>query len=238
MPKEPCIIAMGGGGVNATPYDASFDEYLLGLLDTDAPRICYVPTARGDQAADIVNFYTAFNHGPWRPSHLTLFTRTQNDLEAFVLGQDAIYVGGGNTANMLAVWRLHGLDTALEKAWRQGVTLAGWSAGGLIWYEGGTTNSFGANEPSIMADGLGFLPGSFCPHYDIQPKRPPLYRSLIASGQLPAGLAVDDSAAVRYQGTEIVEAVCWKQGTMARRVERVGDAAKETPIETRYIGPS
>ena len=82
MPKEPCIIAMGGGGVNATPYDASFDEYLLGLLDTDAPRICYVPTARGDQAADIVNFYTAFNHGPWRPSHLTLFTRTQSDLDA------------------------------------------------------------------------------------------------------------------------------------------------------------
>src|SRR5690606_13789708 len=127
------------------------------------PRICFLATASGDARDYIARFHEAFAKKACEPSHLDLFRRTGQDLEHALLSQDAIYVGGGNTANMLAVWRLHGIDEALKKAWHAGVVLAGVSAGAVCWFEAGTTDSFGP-ELSALCNGLGLLRGSLCPH--------------------------------------------------------------------------
>ena len=153
------------------------DDFLVGLTGRGRPRVCLVPTASGDAPDFIARFHGAFD-GRAEASHLGLFDRTVVDLRAFVLAQDVVYVGGGNTANMLAVWRVHGLDSILVEAWRAGVVLAGLSAGAICWFEAGVTDSFG---PSLgpLRDGLGLLPGSMCPHYDGEPLRRPTYQRLV-----------------------------------------------------------
>jgi peptidase E len=143
MGRDRQIVAMGGGGFSMEPDNPLLDDYILSLASTDRPRICFLPTASGDDPTYIVNFYTAFA-GRADASHLPLFSRRGEDAQAFLLDQDVIYVGGGNTENMLAIWRVHGVDRALRAAWDAGIVLAGLSAGSLCWFETGTTDSFGS----------------------------------------------------------------------------------------------
>ena len=146
-----------------------------------------------------------------------------------MLGQDVIYVGGGNTANMLAVWRVHGMDAALREAWEQGVVLCGSSAGMICWFEAGLTDSFGPQLEG-MRDGLGFLPGSACPHYDGEELRRPRYRELVDGG-FPAGYAAEDGVGLHFVGTELAEVVAAEPGKRAYRVER----GSEEPLESRVL---
>ncbi len=155
-----CIVAMGGGGFSMEPDNPALDLWLLSLTGKRRPRVCFVATASGDAESYIHRFYAAFAAHRCTPRHLPLFRRQDPDLRAAVLAQDLIYVGGGNTANMLAIWRLHGLDLVLREAWQAGVVLAGLSAGSLCWFAGGVTDSFGP-QLAPLHDGLGLLPGSF-----------------------------------------------------------------------------
>ncbi|HPK03056.1 MAG TPA: peptidase E, partial [Candidatus Sumerlaeota bacterium] len=148
--------------------------------------------------------------------------------------QDIIWVGGGNTANMLAVWRVHGVDRILREAWEAGVILTGGSAGSLCWFECGTTDSFNLFQLAPLHDGLGFLPGSHCPHYDGEAQRRPLYQRLIAEG-FPAGYALDDDAALHFEGTRIMEAVAARPEAGAYRVERVGGQVTEARLPIRLL---
>src|SRR5579872_158752 len=137
------IIAMSSGVLKETPEGALLKDYILSLVDQPRPRVALVPTALGDPAETIVSFYSAFPADRYEPSHLALFSRTIEDLRSYVLQQHIIYVQGGNTANLLAVWRTHGLDEIFREAWEAGVVLCGPSAGGLCWFESGITDSFG-----------------------------------------------------------------------------------------------
>lgn len=150
-----------------------------------------------------------------------------------LLAQDAIFVSGGNTANMLAVWRVHGVDAALREAWDEGIVLAGPSAGAICWFECGVTDSFGPELAPLEA-ALGFLAGSFCPHYDGEPERRPTYRRLVGAG-FPAGIAADDGVGVRYAGTELAEVVAEREGATAYSVELVDSEVVETPFPARLL---
>jgi peptidase E len=151
-----------------------------------------------------------------------------------LLAQDAIYVSGGNTANMLAVWAVHGVDAALRGAWESGVVLGGPSAGGICWFEAGVTDSFGP-ELAPLAGGLGFLPGSFCPHYDAEPARRPTYERLIGDG-LPPGYAADDAVGLHFVGGELAEVVTEREGATAYRVEpAAGGQVAELPLSARLL---
>jgi peptidase E len=224
------IVAMGGGGF--MDGDPLLDEYILELTGKEHPRVCFVPTASADAQVAMVGFYRFFS-GRAEPFDLTLFDRRVQDLRGFLLSQDVIYVGGGNTANMLAVWRVHGVDVILREAWEQGVLLCGMSAGANCWFECSITDSFG---PALapLEDGLGFLPGSFCPHYDGESQRRPTYELLVSEG-FPPGLAADDCAAVRFEGTEIAECVSSKPEAGVYRVEMVDGDIVQTSLETRYL---
>ena len=222
------------GGLRPVAGTHPIVDFLLELAGKPRAKVCFVPTARGDSPETLLAMYGRFPATRTERTHLELFHRTVTDIRALLLEQDIIYVAGGNTANLLAVWRAHGVDEAMREAWENGVILTGGSAGSLCWYECGTTDSFDLNELKPLHDGLGFLPGSHCPHYDGEPGRRPLYHSLIASG-FPAGIAIDDDAAVRYDGTEINEVVGARAGATAYRVENIDDEVVETPIQARAL---
>lgn len=227
------IVAFGGVTPVRPPQLPPIYTYILGITAKERPKICSIPTAKGDQPEWILPFYSRFA-GHAEPSHLALFDRTVSDIRKFLLRQDVILVGGGNTANMLAVWRVHGVDKVLREAWEAGIVLCGGSAGSLCWFECGTTDSFDLNELGPLYDGLGFLPGSHSPHYDAEPQRRPLYHRLIGSG-FPAGYAVDNDAAIHFVGTELAEVVSARDGATAYRVELHDGQVVETPLEARRI---
>jgi dipeptidase E len=226
------IVAFGGGGFVSTPGSPLVD-YVLDLAGEPRPRVCFLPTAAGDPIAHVAEFYRSALRRRCEPTDLPLFNRSGEDVAEKLLAQDVIWVGGGNTANMLAVWRLHGVDVALRAAWEAGIVLAGSSAGMICWFEASITDSFGP-QLDTLNDGLGFLPGSACPHYDGEDRRRPVYREAVAAG-FPAGYAADDQVALRFDGRELAECVSAREGASAWRVERDGDEVVERALPTRLL---
>jgi dipeptidase E len=225
------LVTMGGGGFSMQPENPLLDRYVVSLARRERPRVCFVPTASGDAVSYVASFYRAFARLDADAADLPLFERDGADLRSFLLAQDVIYVGGGNTANLLAIWRLHGVDAILREALDAGAVLCGVSAGMNCWFEASTTDSFGP-DIAPLHDGLGFIPGSACPHYDGEPQRRPTFLRLVADG-FPAGWAADDGAALHFDATgRFVEAVAERSGARAYRVEPSG----ETPLDTRYLG--
>jgi dipeptidase E len=222
------IVAMGGWD----PHDSALAEFVLSLAPGERPRMCYLPTAGAERDESVAGFYETFARRA-EPSVLRLFGVPRAGIRDFLLDQDVIWVSGGNTANMLAIWRLHGVDAALREAWEAGVVLAGWSAGGICWFQAGVTDSFGP-ELAPLEGGLGFLSGSFCPHYDSEEQRRPTYRRFVAAG-LPAGYAAEDDVALHFAGTELAEAVSSRPDGRAFRVERSGDGIAETALPVRHL---
>jgi dipeptidase E len=224
---ERNIVGLGGGG-STDAETRRLIEYVVGLADKSEPKVCFVPTAVGDDDSSVLRFYGLVPDEA-RPSYLPFFPWPPNDLRSFALEQDVIFVSGGNTANMLAIWRVHRFDQILREAWEAGVVLTGWSAGMICWFEAGVTDSFGPQLDG-MRDGLGFLAGSACPHYDGEELRRPVYRKLVADG-FPPGVAADDGVGLRYVGTELAEVVSVREGAGAYRVGPDG----ETPLEARRL---
>jgi dipeptidase E len=222
------IVAMGGLSWDDDER-GRLEDYFLGLTRSDRPRVLIVPTAVADDAEMTLRLLTQLGDRA-EISYLPFFPWPPQDLRALALSHDVIYVSGGNTANALAIWRTHGFDAVLREAWEAGVVLTGWSAGMICWFEAGVTDSFGPQLEG-MRDGLGFLAGSACPHYDGEDQRRPVYTGLVADG-FPPGLAADDCVAIRFEGTELAEVVTARAGSRAYRVTPEG----EEPIDPRPLG--
>ncbi|MEV6287458.1 peptidase E [Kribbella sp. NPDC051770] len=230
------ILALGGGGFSMEPDNPLLDDYLLSLArNTERPRVCFVPTASGDAEGYSQRFRDAFGPDRAEASVLNLFQREVVDLEEFVRGQDVIYVGGGSTANLLAVWRVHGLDRALKAAYDDGVVLAGISAGMNCWFEASVTDSFDVNSLAPLEDGLGLLPGSACPHYDGEELRRGTYLDLVGKG-FPGGYAAEDSVGLHFRDGELVAAVTSTPGKAAYAVRAGDGGVVEEPLAVRYLG--
>ncbi|HYB18573.1 MAG TPA: peptidase E [Streptosporangiaceae bacterium] len=231
------IIAIGGRMLWPEVQVPTHLENALRLTGQREPRLCVLNTADGDDPRWTLLMYNRFAGHPARVSHLALFPMPNvRDPEDLLLSQHVIFVGGGSVANMLAVWRVHGLDVILRKAWQAGIVLAGSSAGGICWFEGGTTDSFG-HELRAFTDGLGLLPGSYCPHYNSEAGRRPLYHRLIADGTLPGGIACDDGAAAHFADDTLTELIADRRTAGAYRVSRSAHSGVvETALETRFLG--
>jgi dipeptidase E len=234
-PERRQILAMGGGGFTAGERSPALDRHVLTLTGKPLPKICFLPTASGDASIQVVRFHERFDSWPCQPSSLSLFhlAHERVDPVEHLLGQDAIYVGGGSMRNMLAIWREHGIDTAMRDAWNAGVVLAGLSAGAMCWFEGGVSSSGGA--PGVVT-GLGLLAGSLSVHLDSEPERLPVYRAAVARGELPAGHAADDGAALVYRGTRLAECVASRAGAGVMRVAPDGaGGVVETALSVRLL---
>ena len=236
--RTPQIVAFGGGGFSMEAGNPLLDQYVLGLAGRPRPRVCFVPTASGDADHYIVRFYRAFSPAVCEPSHLSLFRRdrgaggVEGDLEAHLLSQDLIYVGGGSVISLLGAWRAHGIDEILRRAWRKGIVLCGLSAGSLCWFAEAVTAFHGRPQ---RVDGLGLLPWSNCVHYDGEPERRVEYHRFVGDG-MRGGYAADDGAALHFAGDELRAIVTSRRGRRAYRVDVEGDEVVETPLEARYLG--
>lgn len=244
MPASaPTIVAtsMGGfAGRGRGPYDwkpAPVFDLMVELAGSPGrPRLCYLGTATGDDPVRLAGVYGAFAGTPVQVSHLNLFPMpTVPDMRAHLLDQDLVWVGGGSVANLLGVWRVHGLDQIFREVWAAGVVLGGVSAGSLCWHLGGTTDSFGPDLRPVT-NGLGFIPTSNGVHFDSEEQRRPLYHQLVADGTLSGGHATDDGVGLVYRHTELVDVVADRPDAAAYRIERGPDGAvTETRLEPRRL---
>jgi len=227
------IIAMGGGGFSMEPDNPALDQYVLQQTGKPRPKVCFLPQASGEARDYILNFYRAFLALDAQPSDLSLFLPHTADIEDFLMGQDVIYVGGGNTKSMLALWREWGLDRILRQAVNNGTVLTGVSAGAICWFAYGTTDSIPGRLTDLPC--LGYLPGSCSPHYDGEAQRRPDFQRMIASGEIPGGLAFDDGAAGHFIDGVLSQVVSSRPAARGYRVEKQGDTAQETELKTRYL---
>jgi dipeptidase E len=230
------ILALGGHDFTSRPPDRAVCELILRLASERAaarPRICILPTASGDTSEQIGRFYAAFGERACEPSDLSLFRlgRRPMALRDHLLSQDLIYVGGGSLVNLLAVWEAHEIGAILSLAWREGIVLAGQSAGAMCWFETGITKSSGRPQP---AEGLGLLGGSLCVHYNNEPERRAAYLDAVAAG-MPGGYGLDDYAGLLWEGAGAPAALTARRGARAYRVRAQADGVSESALPARFL---
>ena len=208
MPKERNIISIGGGGFRANPGQGIIEEYILKQTKKKKPNICFIPTATGDNEAYKVNYYATFSKLQCNPTHLDFFKRTP-DLNKLISTQDAIFVGGGNTKSMLAVWKEWRLDKLLKKAYKQGTVMSGVSAGAICWFENGITDSWAADLKIMPC--MNFIKGTCCPHYDEEPQRKPAVKKLILANKVKNIFAVDGGVALHIKNEKNFKSVVFRK---------------------------
>ena len=216
MAKTRNIIAIGGGGFGANPGQGIIEEYILKQTKKKNPKICFIPTATGDNEAYKVNYYSTFTNLNCFPSHLDFFKRTP-DLKELILNQDAIFVGGGNTKSMLAVWREWGLDKILKKAYLNGTVMSGVSAGAICWFQNGITDSWASNLKMMPC--LNFIKGTCCPHYDEEPERKPVVKNFLLRNKIKNVYAVDGGAALHIKDEKIFKSIIFKKNKSSYLVD-------------------
>lgn len=225
-----CFV-MGGGGFVMEPDNLLLDHYILSLAEKPKPNICFIGTATGDSDWYIDRFYGAYQKLNCTPTHLSLFRPKTRDLESFVFNQDIIHVGGGNTKNLLCLWKDWGLDQIIKSAYQQGVVLSRLSAGMICWFEEGLTDSFGGLDPLKC---LGFLKGSATPHFDGEPERRAVYLNLIKTNVMQGGLALDDGVGALYKDEALVE--CVSSRVEAKAYQFKSKTAEEKRLPVRVLG--
>lgn len=228
------IVAIGGCSLDLPSPDAPLFRYLVGLTGKARPEVCYIPTASGENRDHIIGFYRAFGALGCSTRHLSFFNPPVADLRGYLLECDLIFVGGGNTKSMLALWREWGVDAALREAWERGIVLSGVSAGSICWFEQGITDSIPG--PLTLMPCLGFLKGSDCPHFDGEPERRPTFHRMLTEGSILPGYAADDHAALVFEGESLSRVVATTPTARAYHLSRdTSGAPVETPLATELL---
>lgn len=211
------IISIGGGGFSHSKSDLKLEKYILAQSEASKPKICMLPQASCEDQAYLVKFYDTFHRLGAEPTWLSLFGRVDKHYPEKLLDQDIIYVGGGNTKSMLALWQAWGIDFLLKQAYENGAVLAGVSAGAICWFEHCVTDSV---WPLGMIEGLGFLKGSCCPHYDSEPERAPTFRQMVKDEIVSPGIALDDFTAAHYVDGDLKHVISAGPTQNAYRLDR------------------
>ena len=232
MVKERNIIAIGGGGFGRDPGEGIIEEYILKQTKKKKPNICFIPTATGDNEAYKVNYYATFSKLNCNPSHLDFFKRTP-DLKRLISNQDAIFVGGGNTKSMLAVWREWGLDKILKKGYKNGIVMSGVSAGAICWFQNGITDSWSSNLKIMPC--MNIIKGTCCPHYDEEPERRPTVKKMIMSKKVNNIFAVDGGAALHIKNENIFKSVSFREQKSSYEVSLFRGKLVERSFKKSFI---
>lgn len=236
-PRQPTILAIGGGGFFPQPWETQslMPEYLMALTPVKNPKICWLGPASGESSNSFNQFAMGWSPYPVQVKHFSIYDPETLDFVDYLMGMDIVFVGGGSTKNLIALWREWGFDKALHTAWQHGVVMAGSSAGQICWYQSGLTDSF----PKVLAPvkATGFLPGSVTPHYNVRPDRKSQYRKFIADGSLDSpGLALENDVAGLYRGTQLIELVSSRKSAAAFKLTRTAAGYEEVPMPVRYLG--
>ncbi|MFF2755514.1 Type 1 glutamine amidotransferase-like domain-containing protein [Psychrobacillus sp. NPDC058041] len=224
------IIGMGGGGFSMEPENPLLDRYILKQSKSERPKICFIGTASGDAEGYIERFYNFFQKEECEPAHLSLFKPHTRDIKGFLMEQDILYVGGGNTKNLMTLWKEWELDKAIRAAYENGTILSGLSAGSLCWFEEGVTDSYGGRIEPIKC--LGLIGGSHCPHYDGEGNYRSAYKRLTQEKVIKGGYAADDGVALHFIDEKLHTVVSSRPQASGYRV----DKGKEEKLSTTYLG--
>ena len=234
MIGEPQIVAFGGGGFSMESGNPLLDDYVLSLVDSERPKVCFLPHASGDADHYVVRFYRAFDPSRCEPSHISLFRREQGpaDMRAHLMQQDVIYVGGGSLVSLMGVWCAHGIDAILRDAWEAGVVMCGVSAGSLCWFQESVSGFHGT--PARVA-GLDLLPYSNAVHFEVDSERDSAYRRLLGEGMCD-GFAAEDGSALHFVGRELHGVVTSRPLAQAHRMRRSRGTIVRSPLPRHYLG--
>lgn len=224
---------MGGGGFSMEPENPLLDDYILAQTNKKKPKICFIGTASGDDQSYIDRFYDAFQLKNCITSHLSLFKNIPSNLEDYILSQDIIYVGGGNTRNMMVLWKTWGVDEVLKKAYHNGIILCGLSAGAICWFEEGLTDSFPNEIRSI--DCLGILKGSYCPHYDGEKERQEVYKNKIKTNEMKVGYACEDGVALHFMNEKLEKVISSRETANAYLFKAENTILTEELLKPKYL---
>jgi len=227
------VLAMGGGGFTMKPENLKLDRYLLSMTNKNNPKVCFIPTASGDDESYTRRFYSAYKKLECETSHLSLFSPPEGDLRDFVMEKDIFYVGGGNTRNLLVLWKEWGLDKYLYEAWCNGAIMAGLSAGSICWFKQGLTDS--KTGKLLPLECLGFVGGSNCPHFDTEKGRRPSYHDAILDGSMIDGIACDDGVAAHYIDGKLERCVSSIASAKAYSIKNINGKINELIIEPKYL---
>lgn len=226
----PTIFATGGD------MNETFMKYIIDLTKKSDPKICFIPTAGADNPYAINWWYEMCLKLPMKPSVLRTFINSspeQSTFEAILLSMDAVVVGGGNTLNMMAIWKAQGIDTILMKAYRKGIIMSGGSAGSLCWFKMGITDS--RPQKLSVVDCLGFIDASHCPHFTSEPSRRPLYEKLILENKIMPGYALDNQAALLFRDGRLEKAVSLNKENSAYYISVKNGKLDTKKLETEII---
>ena len=232
MKNKGDIIAIGGGGFGRTPNEPIIEKYILDQSQSNNPNICFFPTASAESKDYINNYYKAFSNLDCNPTHISLFSRTPN-IESELEKSDIIYIGGGNTKSMLAVFEEWNINQLLLQAYQNGKILAGVSAGAICWFKKGITDSW-ADKLRVL-DCLNFLPGCCCPHYDGEKDRRPSVMEFMNSGKIESCLAIEDGAAVHFRNGELLNAISFYKGANVFNLSNKDGDICEIPMDSIKI---
>ena len=226
------VIAIGGGGFGRTQESYLIEQYILDQTSKSNPNICFIPTATGDLDSYLVNYYSVFSKLNCNPSHISFFKRTI-DLQEHIQNQDAIFVGGGNTKSMLAIWRDWGLDLILKHAYDKGIVMSGVSAGAICWFENGLTDSW-ASELKIMKC-MNFIPGNCAPHYDEEPERRPATKKLLEENYIDYMYGIEGGAALHFIDEIPKLSIRFKKNKNAYKVTLDSNKVDEMPYKLKEL---
>ena len=223
------IISIGGGGFGRSIHNTKIDQYIINQSSAEKPNVCFIPTASAEDKAYTVNFYAVYSKLNCNPTHINFFQRTPR-LDSLINKQDIVFVGGGNTKSMLAVWREWKLDKLLVKAYNRGAILCGVSAGAICWFRQGITDSWASNL-NVM-DCLDFVPECCCPHYDGEADRRPSVHDMIKNNKFSSCLAVEDGAAIHYKNGKLLTSVSFYKDKKSYLVKNTSSGIVEEEIKS------
>lgn len=216
------------------PENPLLDKYILSSCGKEIPKICFFANAGGDAQDYIDRFYASFDKQKCIPTHISLLKPPDGDLEKIILSNDIVFVGGGSTRILMQQWTKFGIDKIMRKAWNKGIVMSGMSAGAIIWFQDGLYNP--TDKDLMRIDCLGFLRGSFCPHYDERTELRGSYRELIAKGKIKSGYGVEDFGGLHFIGNDLYNVISSRRSAKAYVVKKSGKTYSETKLETVYLG--
>ncbi len=222
------IIAIGGGGFGRNTNSCLIEKYILNLSSKTSPKICFLPTATGDNDNYIVRFYSIFTNLNCIPSHIEFFNRT-TDIKKHIMEQDVVFVGGGNTKSMLAIWNDWGMSDLLNNAYNEGVIMSGVSAGAICWFTNGITDSW-ENQLRILPC-LDFVSGTCCPHYDEEPSRIPYVKKILLEGKVTNCISIEGGSAIHFINGKPFKNVSFKNNKNTYNVFLDNNQIVENPFE-------
>lgn len=234
MKKFKQIIALGGGGFSMEQDVQLLDNYILNATGKENPKICFFANAGGDAQDYIDKFYNVYNKLKCIPTHISLKVKPEIDLEKVILEQDVLFVGGGSTRSLMTQWKTYGLDKIMRKAYNKGIVLSGMSAGAIVWFSDGIFNPTGKKLAKLPC--LGFMKGSFCPHYDERTELRYSFRELVSEGAIKDGYGVEDYCGLHFIEGKLYNVISSRRDAKAYEVKRVAKIYTETKLETVYLG--